>query len=143
MVTLSFYIFSAFLSYTDCTRYRVPNVMILTCSIFLLVFGFFENRLTLFSFVIPLAILVFFVIVILLKRTMILGGGDIKYMMLVGFYLEPFLFPLFLLLAGIFQGIFLIYFQKIKKRRVAPMVPAMFLAAIFTEISFLLEIYPF
>jgi len=143
MVALSFYIFSAFLSYTDCTRYRVPNIMLIALGVMLLVFGFFENRLTLFSFVIPLAILVFFIVVILLKRTMILGGGDIKYMMVVGFYLQPYLFPLFLLLAGIFQAIFLIYFQKIKKRRVAPMVPAMFLAAIFTEISFYLEIYPF
>lgn len=73
---------------------------------------------------------------------MILGGGDIKYMMLVGLYISPILFPLFLLCTGIIQTLFLFYFQKIKKRRVAPMVPAMFMAVILSEIAFKLGVYP-
>ena len=73
---------------------------------------------------------------------MILGGGDIKYMMLVALFIPPILFPLFLLLAGVVQTLFLLYFQQIKKRRVAPMVPAMFLAVILSEIAFSLGVYP-
>ena len=78
----------------------------------------------------------------LLKPTMILGGGDIKYMMLVAIYLEPILFPMFILITGVVQTLFLVYKQYYKKRRVAPMVPAMFLAVVITEILFIFSIYP-
>jgi len=73
---------------------------------------------------------------------MILGGGDIKYMMLIALYLNPFLFSLFILLTGIIQTCFLIFFQKFKRRRVAPMVPAMFLAVILCELAFTIGVYP-
>ncbi len=53
--------------------------------------------------------------------------------MLVGLYLEPLSFPYFLIFTGITQTIFLIYFKNIKKRRVAPMAPAIFLAVILTK----------
>ena len=71
---------------------------------------------------------------------MILGGGDIKYMMVAGFYLEPLLFPFFLLISGIVQMLFLIFFQKFKKRRTAPMVPAMLIAAAVSEAMFIMEV---
>lgn len=140
---LSFYIFSLFLSYLDCTRYKIPNIILGTLFIFLILFGYLENQLNFYSFIISLAILLFFVIILLLMPTMILGGGDIKYLMVIAIYLNPFLFPLFLLSTGIIQMFFLIYFQKIKRRRVAPMAPAMFFAVIIVEILNKFEVYPF
>jgi Flp pilus assembly protein protease CpaA len=73
---------------------------------------------------------------------MILGGGDIKYMMLVAVYLEPVLFPMFLLITGLVQTAFLVYKQYFKKRRIAPMIPAMFVAVVFTEILYFTGLYP-
>lgn len=73
---------------------------------------------------------------------MILGGGDIKYMMLIALYLNPYLFPLFILLTGVVQTLFLLFFQKFKRRRVAPMVPAMFIATALSELANYLGVYP-
>lgn len=73
----------------------------------------------------------------------ILGGGDIKYMMIIAIYLEPLYFPLFLLLSGLVQMLFLLFFTKFKKRKVAPMAPAMFLAVIITVVLTRLEYYSF
>lgn len=143
LFSLSFYIFSLFLSYTDCTKYKIPNFMLGTLLIFLLIFGYLENQLNLYSFVISVTILIFFVIIILTVPTMILGGGDIKYMMVIAIYLTPILFPIFLLLTGVVQMFFLIYFQKIKKRRVAPMAPAMFLATVLTDMVNMWGLYPY
>lgn len=140
---ISFYIFSLLVSYTDCTRYKIPNITLFTLLIFLLIFGYFEEQLSLYSFLISFTILAFFVIMLLIMPKIILGGGDIKYMMVIAIYIEPLLFPLFLLSTGIIQMLFLIYYQKIKKRRVSPMAPAMFLAVIITKLLFLLEIYSF
>lgn len=143
MFSISFYIFSFLLSYTDCTRYKIPNITIATSLLFLLIFGWFEGKLEFISFILSFAILIFFIILLIIMPKMILGGGDIKYMMLIAIYIQPILFPLFLLSTGIVQIFFLIYFQQIKKRRVAPMAPAMFLAVIVTELLFYLGVYPF
>lgn len=132
--SLSFYIFSLLLSYTDCTRYKIPNITSLALFIFLIIFGFLENSLNQYSLLISFTILIFFVIILLALPKTILGGGDIKYMMLIAIYLEPILFPLFMITTGIMQMLFLLYFQKIKRRRVAPMAPAMFISVIITEI---------
>jgi len=131
---ISFYIFSLLLSYTDCTKYKIPNITILTLVIFLIIFGLLENKLNLYSIVISFAILIFFVIILLAMPKAILGGGDIKYIMVVALFLEPLLFPLFLIISGICQTLFLLYFKKIKKRRVAPMAPAIFLAVILSQL---------
>ena len=129
---ISFFIFSVLLSYTDCSKYRIPNITIFTLFIFLVCFGFLENKINYYSFILALAILLFFVIILILIPKTILGGGDIKYMMIIAIYLEPLLFPLFLVCTGLIQMLFLIYYQKLKGRRVAPMAPAMFLATIIT-----------
>lgn len=63
---------------------------------------------------------------------MVLGGGDIKYIMVIAIFLEPILFPFFLITTGLTQSMFLIYAQYVKKKKVAPMVPAMLLAVIIT-----------
>ncbi len=139
--TLSFYIFSVLLSYLDCTRYKIPNLTLFTLLLFLIIFGLIENELKLYSFAISLIILVFFVIILLIMPKSILGGGDIKYMMVIAIYLDPILFPHFLLLTGLMQLFFLLYFQKIKKRKVAPMAPAMFLAVIGTEVFEISSLY--
>jgi Flp pilus assembly protein protease CpaA len=131
---ISFYIFSLLLSYTDCTKYKIPNITILTLIIFLIIFGLLENKLNLYSIAISFAILIFFVIILIAMPKAILGGGDIKYIMVVALFLEPMLFPLFLIISGICQTLFLLYFQKIKKRRVAPMAPAIFLAVILSQL---------
>jgi Flp pilus assembly protein protease CpaA len=136
-------VFSALLSYTDGTRYKVPNLTLSTLLIFLLVFGFFESRLSFYSFAIALCVFALFVGLILMNRTMILGGGDIKYMLLIALYLNPLVFPLFLIVTGITQTLLLLYFQKIQKRRVAPMVPAMFFSVFISEIAWVLNVYPF
>lgn len=138
---LSFFIFSSLLSYTDCTRLRIPNLTLITLFIFLVIFGYLEDQLFLNSFIVSLFVLIFFVIILILMPKAILGGGDIKYMMVIAIYLEPILFPLFLLVTGIVQLLFLIFFQKFKKRRTAPMAPAMFIAVILSKILFILEIY--
>lgn len=143
LFSLSFYLFSILLSYLDCTRYRIPNVTIIALTLLLVSFGFLENILDLYSLIIPLLILSFFVIILLIMPTMILGGGDIKYMMVIGLYLEPLLFPLFLTLTGIIQMFFLIYYQNFKRRKTSPMAPAMFLAVMISEVLFSLNIYPF
>jgi len=131
---LSFYIFSLFLSYLDCTKYKIPNVTLLTLVVFLIIFGLLENKLNLYSIAISFAILIFFVIILIAMPKAILGGGDIKYIMVVALFLEPMLFPLFLIISGICQALFLLYFQKIKKRRLAPMAPAIFLAVILSQL---------
>lgn len=132
--SLSFYIFSFLLVYTDCTKYKIPNITILTLTSFLIIFGLIESKLHINSFIILLIILIFFAILLIIMPKMILGGGDIKYILVITIYLEPILFPLFLISTGITQTLFLLYFQRIKKRRVAPMAPAIFLAVICTEL---------
>lgn len=140
---LSFYIFSLLLSYTDCTRYRIPNITLITLLAFLVIFGAIESKISVYSFIISFTILIFFVIMLLIMPKMILGGGDIKYMMVIAIYLNPYLFPLFLLMTGMVQMFFLIFYQKFRKRRVAPMAPAMFLAVVITELLFEFGVYPF
>ncbi|XPV68182.1 MAG: prepilin peptidase [Halarcobacter sp.] len=139
--SISFYIFSLFISYIDCKKRLIPNTLLLTLTFFLLIFGYLENKLHIYSFLVLLLILLFFVIIVLIVPKMILGGGDIKYFMVVAIYLQPLYFPLFLLFCGIFQFILLIYFQNIKKRRTAPMAPAIIFAVFITEIVKSLEIY--
>ena len=142
MFGLVFYIFSFLLSYLDCRKFIVPNVILATCFLLLMFFGYFEHQLNIYSFGISILVLLFFIVLMLLKPNMILGGGDIKYMMLVAVYLNPLLFPLFLLTTGIVQTVFLIYKQYYKKRRVAPMVPAMFISVGIVELLFIFGIYP-
>lgn len=139
---LSFYILSIVLSYTDCTRYKIPNITIVTILLFLLVFGFLENQINPYSLIVSCLILVFFVIILLVMPKIILGGGDIKYIMVIAIYLDPMQFPLFLVVTGLMQMCFLIYFQKIKKRRVAPMAPAIFLSVIIIDILYTFGVYP-
>ena len=143
LFTLSFYIFSIFLSYTDCTKFKIPNIILGTLLLFLLIFGYLENQLSFYSFLISLSILLFFVIILLVAPRIILGGGDIKYMMVIAIYLNPLLFPLFLLLSGITQMMMLIFIQKFKRRKVAPMAPSMFIAVVITELLVKYQIYPF
>lgn len=131
---LSFFIFSIILSYTDCTKFRIPNSLVITLFIFLVTFGYLESELNMYSFLILLFILIFFVIIMIVFPKITLGGGDIKYYMVIAIYLEPMLFPLFLIVTGIVQTIFLIYKQNIKKRRFVPMAPAIFFAVILTLI---------
>lgn len=138
---LSFFIFSLFLSYIDCTKLRIPNITLGTLFIFLLLFGYMEEQLNLYSFAVLLIILIFFVIILLAMPKMILGGGDIKYILVIAVYLEPLSFPIFLLVTGIVQMLFLIYFQKIKKRKVAPMAPAIMLSVIIVKINELTAFY--
>lgn len=110
-------------------------------SLMLLVFGFIESKIYISSIVLSLIILSFFIIVMLINRQFIIGGGDIKYMMIVGLYLGVSSFALFLIITGLLQTITLLYIQKINKRKIAPMVPVMFLSVIFTEIFIKYNIY--
>ena len=141
MFSISFYIFSSFLSYTDFKKFLVPNNILLTMTLMLLVFGIFESKIYISSIILSFLVLIFFIVIMLIKPTMILGGGDIKYMMIIGLYLGLEAFLLFLIVSGTLQTLTLIYKQKIKKRKVAPMVPVMFLAVIIVEIIITLDFY--
>lgn len=143
MYAISFYIFSIFLSFTDFKRFIVPNNIILAMTIMMLIFGTLESQINLSSFILPLIVLLFFIFLILLKPNMILGGGDIKYMMITALYLNLKAFALFLFITGLLQTIALLYVQNIKKRKIAPMVPMMFLSVIIVEILILFGFYPF
>lgn len=142
IVTISFYIFSTILALLDCKRYFVPNNILVTLLLFILIFGYFEEHLNIISFIISLSVLLFFVIILLINRKIILGGGDIKYMMVVALYINPLVFPLFILLTGIVQTLFLLFYQKLKGRRVAPMVPAMLIATALSELLYIWGVYP-
>lgn len=143
MFVISFYIFSLFLSYTDFKKFLVPNDIIITMSIMLLVFGLMESKLYISSIILSLVVLFFFIAVMLINRQMILGGGDIKYVMIVALYLGIKPFALFLVITGILQTFALLYVQKVKKRKIAPMVPMMFLSTVIVDILVVKEIYPF
>lgn len=143
MFVISFYIFSLFLSYTDFKKFLVPNNLIITMFIMLFVFGFLESKLYISSIILSLSVLLFFIAIMLINRQIILGGGDIKYMMIVALYLGIQSFALFLVVTGLLQTLTLLYTQKVKKRRIAPMVPIMFLSTILVEILVALQLYPF
>lgn len=70
------------------------------------------------------------------------GGGDIKYLLVTAIYLEPLVFALFLVLSGVLQLLFLVFYKRIKKRRFAPMIPAMVLAVALSEIAYKIGVYP-
>lgn len=103
-------------------------------SLMLLIFGLIESKIYISSVILSLVILLFFVAIMLINRQLIIGGGDIKYMMIVGLYLGVSSFALFLIVTGILQTLALLYKQKIENRKIAPMVPIMFLSVIITEI---------
>ncbi|QKJ24331.1 prepilin peptidase [Poseidonibacter lekithochrous] len=142
MFSISFYIFSLFLSYTDFKKFLVPNDLVITMSIMLLTFGFLDSKIYISSIVLPLVVLIFFCAIMLINRNIILGGGDIKYMMLVALFLPLKSFALFLLITGILQSLLLLYMQQIRKKKIAPMVPMMFLAVVIVELLVLADLYP-
>lgn len=143
MFTISFYIFSFFLSYTDLKKFVVPNNIVIAMTIMMIIFGYIESKIYISSIFLSLGVLLFFVLIILLKRDMILGGGDIKYMMLIALYLDVHSFALFLVFTGILQTLSLLYVQKIKKHKIAPMVPFMFLSVVIVDTLVLSKLYPF
>ncbi len=142
MFSISFYIFSLFLSYTDFKKFLVPNNLVLTMTLMLLIFGFLDSKIYISSIVLSLGVLIFFSVLMLINRNMILGGGDIKYMMLIALFLPLKSFALFLLITGVLQTLILLYMQRIRKRKIAPMVPMMFLAVILVELLVLADLYP-
>jgi len=137
MFGLSFYIFSLFLSYSDFKKYLVPNYTLLALFLFLISYGFLENKLNIYSFITPFLVLLFLVILILLRPNMRFGGGDIKYLVLVALFLEPLQFAYFLIITGITQFFYMIYIQIINKNIKTAMVPSMFLSVIITQQLFL------
>lgn len=143
MFILSFYIFSLFLSFTDYKKFIVPNNIVIAMSIMMLVFGFLESKIYTSSIILSFVILGFFIIIMLINRRLIIGGGDIKYMMIIALFLGLQSFALFLIVTGILQTLSLLYMQKIRKRRIAPMVPMMFISTIIVEILVLNGYYPF
>lgn len=141
MFSFVFYMFSLLLSYTDCKKFLVPNSILVAMFIMLLYTGWLENQISLGSFLMALLVLLFFIVLLLLQPKMILGGGDIKYMMIVAFYLPFLAFPLFLIVTGVLQTFALLYTQRIKKRRIVAMVPVMFASVIITQVIISLGYY--
>ena len=143
MFILSFYIFSLLLSFTDYKKFIVPNNIVIAMTVMMLVVGFIESKIYISSIILSLGVLIFFIIIMLIKPTMILGGGDIKYMMIVSIFLGVQSFALFLVVTGLLQTITLLYIQKVKNRRIAAMVPIMFLSVIIVELLTINKLYPF
>ncbi len=135
MFLISFYIFSILLSYTDYKYYLVPNNILLAFAILLFVFGFIESKIYISSIILSLAVLFFFIVLMLIKKDWFIGGGDIKYLMIVALYLDVVLFSYFLILTGVLQTLFLLYNQLVKKKDMAPMVPIMFLSVVMIDLS--------
>lgn len=142
MFSISFYIFSIFLSYCDYKTFRIPNIIIVTMTSFLIVFGIFEDRVTLLSFVMPTLVLLFFIVLLLINKNASVGGGDIKYYMVIALYLTPFLFAIFLIVSGVMQTVALIFRQYFQKRRVVAMGPIIFASVIITEFLNFLGVLP-
>jgi leader peptidase (prepilin peptidase) / N-methyltransferase len=139
MFFLTFYLFSLLLSYTDCKNFNVPNNILIVMFFLLLIFGIIEEKIDISSFVVPILVLLVFIAILLSFPRTILGGGDIKYMMIVAFFLPYSLFPIFLIITGILQTIALILQQKLRKRRIVAMVPLMFASVVMTQILSYLE----
>lgn len=134
MFFFTFYIFSFLLSYTDCKRFIVPNVIIGTMFIMLLFFGIIEQKIYISSFITAFLVLLFFMALFLIKPNAVVGGGDIKYLIVAALYLKYTVFPVFLIVTGILQTLALLYKQKLKKRRFVAMVPIMFLSIVVVDI---------
>jgi len=143
MFEVIFYLFSSLLAYLDYKKFIVPNKILGMLLIMLIISGLFENRLNVNSFFISFSLLVFFSILILVKPKMILGGGDIKYMMIVAIYLQPILFPFFMIITGIVQSLFLIYAKFVQKKRKVAMVPAMLLSVVISSLFYNSSFFPF
>ncbi len=140
-VGLAFYIVSAFLVYFDCKRYTVPNELVSVLFMFVVVFGLIDSSLTWYSLILPVLLVVIFWLVSMTGLGYV-GGGDIKYLLVTAIYLEPLVFALFLVLSGVLQLLFLVFYKRIKKRRFAPMIPAMVLAVALSEIAYKIGVYP-
>jgi prepilin signal peptidase PulO-like enzyme (type II secretory pathway) len=132
--SISFFIFSTLLSFIDFIQKKIPNITLIALLLFLLTFGFLEKQLTLYSFILPLFLLVFFSFMLLLFPKLLFGGGDIKYMLAISIYLNYKDFPIFLILTVLIQMACLFYFQKIKKQKEVPMAPSMFLSVILVSL---------
>lgn len=131
----TFYIFSFLLSYTDYKKFLVPNVLVVTMFLLLVFFGIVEKRISYLSFFWPVALFGFLGILYLINRKFYIAGGDVKYLMLSGIYLDFNTFPYFLILCAILQFIVLLYMQKVKKRRYVAMVPIIFLSVIIMDLN--------
>lgn len=143
MFTITFYIFSLFLSFTDYKYYLVPNIMTKSMLALMVIFGLLEGTLHINSIIVAFIVIVFFVVLILIDKKMTLGGGDIKYIALVALYLSPLEFAYFLILSGILQTLHLTYTKVVLKKNEGYMVPAIFLAAMLTDVAFKNGLLPF
>jgi Flp pilus assembly protein protease CpaA len=97
-------------------------------------FGLLDGSATIYYVILPLFLIMFFYIVYLFGLGFV-GGGDIKYLILISMYINhPLKFAWYLIISGILQLLFLLFYQKVKKRRFVPMVPAMFVAVVLCDI---------
>lgn len=140
MLFFTFYIFSLLLSYTDCKRFIVPNIIIGTMFLMVLFFGIIEQKIYLSNLIVALLVLLLFMGLFLYNRNITVGGGDIKYLLVTAFYLKFTLFPVFLIITGLLQTAAILYTQNVRKRRFVPMLPIMFSSVIITDILIVLGI---
>jgi len=143
MFEVVFYMFSILLAYIDYKKFIVPNKILIIFFILLIIFGLIENRLDINSFFIAFTLLVFFIGLILINPHMILGGGDIKYIMIVAIFLQPILFPFFLIITGVMQSLFLLYGQTIQGKKKVAMLPAMLISVVLSELYYSTTYFPF
>jgi len=106
------------------------------------VFAFFEDTILISSIVVSFLVFVFFVSLILINRTMTLGGGDIKYIAIVALYFSPLHFAYFLIVSGLLQSVQIYFAKNIQKNSQAYMVPAIFLGVVITDILLAMGLIP-
>ena len=137
MTGLIFYIFSLFLSYNDCKSYTVPNFLVFTMFLMMLVFGFIESKIIFSSIVLSVLVLIFFIIVLLIKPTMILGGGDIKLAFVIGYALGFRLSLIAIILSSFLALPYSVASLKLQKNNEVPfgpfLVSSLFIVFLFQD----------
>lgn len=131
--SISFYLISLALVLTDIKHYRIPNILVLFLLVSVLFFRFIDGDLSFFDFF-PSIFLIFIFWIFDKFRFGLVGGGDIKYMMVASLYLGYLVFPYFLIVFGILATLFILFWQKSKPNKDVPMMPTLALGVLVCEL---------
>lgn len=120
---------------TDLEHYIIPDLMQI-CLLILNIIFIFNNDLDIFTRV--LSGFVYFLLIYLVgyvvekwKKKDAIGGGDIKFIAIVGMVLGLNLLPIFLFLSGIVGVVFGLIWKAVKKNEYFPFGPALIFSYLF------------
>lgn len=117
---------------TDLEHYIIPDSMQI-CLLLLSIIFIYNNNLDIFYSTISGAVYFFIIaatgyIVEKWKKKEAIGGGDVKFITIVGMILGLNLLPTFLLLSGMIGVIFGLFWKKITKNEYFPFGPALIIS---------------